>query len=84
MPDLVAAIVDGSLKPNLEDEPKWHEALQSPEQEYWIASSHDEVHSLQELKVFVLVLQSKVLYRVCPLKGKLVCKQKQDNIGKVV
>ncbi len=27
IPDLVAAIVDGSLEPDLEDEPKWHEAL---------------------------------------------------------
>jgi len=84
MPDLIAAIVDGSLKPNLEDEPKWHEALQLPKWEYWITGSHDKVCSLQELKVFVLVPQSEVLYGVRPLKGKLVCKQKQDNTGKVV
>jgi hypothetical protein len=34
MPDLIAAIVDGSLKPNLEDKSKWHEALQLPKWEY--------------------------------------------------
>lgn len=46
IPDLVTAIADGSLEPELEDEPKWHKALQSPEREYWIAGGHDEVHSL--------------------------------------
>ena len=74
VPDLVAAIADGSLEPDLEDEPKWHEALRSPEREYWIAGGHDEVRSLQELKVFVLVPRSDVPRGVCPLKGKLVCK----------
>src|SRR5713101_3234636 len=75
MPELVAAIADGSFEPELEDEPKWHEALWSPEQEYWIAGGHDEVHSLQELKVFVLVPRSEVPRGMCPLKGKLVCKR---------
>ena len=46
VPDLVAAIVDGSLEPELEDEPKWHSALQSPKREYWIARGHNEVYSL--------------------------------------
>jgi len=32
--DLVTTIADGSLEPKLEDEPKWHEALHSPEREY--------------------------------------------------
>jgi hypothetical protein len=39
----------------LEDELKWHEALCSPEREYWIAGGHDEVCSLEALKVFILV-----------------------------
>jgi hypothetical protein len=72
--DFVAAIADGSLKPKLEDKPKWHVALQSPEQEYWIVGGHDEVRSLQELKVFVLVPRSEVPRGMRPLKGKLVCK----------
>jgi hypothetical protein len=84
VPDLVAAIADGSLEPDLEDEPKWHEALQSPEREYWIAGGHDEVRSLQDLKVFVLVPRSEVPCGARPLKGKLVCKRKRDDTGKVV
>jgi hypothetical protein len=44
--DFVAAIADGSLEPKLKDEPKWHVAIQSPKQEYWITGGHDEVCSL--------------------------------------
>ena len=84
VPELVAAIADGSLEPELEDEPKWHDALRSPEREYWIAGGHDEVRSLQELKVFVLVPRSEVPRGMRPLKGKLVCKRKRDDTGKVV
>jgi len=84
IPDLVAAIVDGSLEPELEDEPKWHEALRSPEREYWIARGHNEVHGLQELKVFILIPRSEVPHGARLLKGKLVCKWKGDNTGKVV
>ena len=84
VPDLIAAIADGSLEPDLEDEPKWHEALRSPEREYWIAGGRDEVRSLKELKVFVLVPRSEVPRGVRPLKGKLVCKRKRDDTGKVV
>jgi hypothetical protein len=84
VPDFVTAIADGSLEPDLEDEPKWHEALQLPEREYWIMGGHDEVCSLQKLKVFILVPHSKVPRGAHSLKGKLVCKWKRDNTGKVV
>jgi hypothetical protein len=68
----------------LEDEPKWHKALRSPKREYWIAGGHDEVHSLEALKVFILVPRSEVPCSTRPLKGKLVCKKKRDDTGKVV
>jgi hypothetical protein len=84
VPDLIAAIADGSLELDLEDELKWHEALRSPEREYWIAGGHDEVRSLEALKVFVLVPQLEVPRGACPLKGKLVCKKKRDDTGKIV
>jgi hypothetical protein len=84
VPDLIATIADGSLEPELEDELKWHEALRSPEREYWIAGGHDEVRSLDALKVFILIPRSEVPHGTHSLKGKLVCKKKQDNTGKVV
>ena len=74
IPSFVAAIADGFLEPDLKDEPKWHEALQLPKREYWIARGHDEICSLHELKVFILVPHSKVSHGARPLKGKLVCK----------
>ncbi len=58
--------------------------MASLEREYWIASTQDEVCSLAELKVFMLVPRSDVPTGQHPLRGKLVCKCKHDNTGKVV
>ena len=47
----------GSFEPrcDTDDDPSWQEALVSPEREYWIAGACDELRSLQDLQVFVLV-----------------------------
>ena len=47
----------GSFKPTCEtdNDPSWHNALASPEQEYWIAGTHKELWSLQDLQAFALV-----------------------------
>ncbi len=84
--DMLAALSDGSFEPELEpdDEPTWAQALASPECEYWIAGGCDELKSLEDLKVFILVPQSEVPCGHRPLKGKLVCKRKRDDTGKVV
>jgi hypothetical protein len=86
VPEVLAAATNSSLEPdvNVEDDPLWSKAMASPEREYWIASAQDEVHSLEELKVFVLVPQSEVPTGQHPLRGKLVCKRKRDDAGKVV
>ena len=75
----------GSLVPDCEtnDEPSWREALSSLEREYWIAGARDELRSLQDLQVFVLVPRSSVPREKRLLKGKLVCKRKQDDAGQV-
>jgi len=67
---------DGSFEPELEpdDEPTWAQALASPDCEYWIVGGRDELKSLEDLKVFVLVPRSEVPHGHRPLKGKLVCK----------
>jgi hypothetical protein len=67
-----------------DDDPLWADALASPEREYWIASAQDEIRSLRDLKVFVLVSHSDVPTGQRPLRGKLVCKRKRDDSGKVV
>ena len=51
---------------------------------HWIAGRCKELKSLKDLKVFVLIPQTKVPHGQQPLKGKLVCKCKHDNTGKVV
>jgi len=50
-------IETGSLEPtcDTDDDPSWHEALVSPDREYWIAGVREELQSLQDLHVFVLV-----------------------------
>ncbi len=60
--DALAALSDGSFKPELEldDEPIWAQALASPEHEYWIVGGHDKLKSLEDLRVFILVPQSEV------------------------
>ena len=81
----LSAIADGSLEPfyNDDDNPTWAEAMASPEREFWIAGTCEELKSLEDLQVFVLVPQSSVPKGCRPLKGKLVCKCKRNDTGKV-
>jgi hypothetical protein len=53
----LSAIADGSLEPYYDDDddPKWAKAMTSPERKYWIAGARDELQSLKDLHVFVLV-----------------------------
>jgi Reverse transcriptase (RNA-dependent DNA polymerase) len=81
--ELLAALADGSADPSLNDDPSWAEALASPEREFWIAGGRDELQSLKDLNVFVLVPRSHVPPGQRPLKGKLVCKRKRDGAGNV-
>jgi len=75
----------GSFEPrcDTDNDPSWQEALVSPEREYWIAGACDELRSLQDLQVFVLVPCSSVPSGRRLLKGKLVCKRKRDDTGKI-
>ena len=57
--------------------------MSSPECEYWIAGAHEELKSLEDLKVFVLVPRSELPPGQHPLKGKLVCKRKRDDTGNI-
>jgi hypothetical protein len=83
--EAIAAIADGTIVPTADsgDDPSWSEALASPDREYWIAGGRDELKSLKDLKVFVLVPRSDVPPGQRPLKGKLVCKRKRDEQGKI-
>jgi len=78
-------IETGSLEPtcDTDDDPSWREALALPDREYWIAGAREELRSLQDLHVFILVPRSEIPQGKCVLKGKLVCKQKQDDTGKI-
>ena len=58
--------------------------LASPEREFWIAGARDELRSLENLRVFVLVPHSELPKGKHPLKGKLVCKRKRNDTGKVI
>jgi len=82
----ITSISDGSVEPDFDtnDDLSWVTAMRSPEQEYWIAGACDELHSLADLQVFTLIPHSDVPHGRCPLKGKLVCKRKQDDAGNVV
>ena len=84
--DVLSALTDGTLSPTVDsdDDPLWAQAIASNEREYWIAGGRDELKSLQDLKVFVLVPRSDLPRGHRPLKGKLVCKRKRDDMGKVV
>ena len=84
--EVLAALSDGSLQPVVdpEDEPLWAHAMASNEREYWIAGGRDELKSLADLKVFVLVPRSDLPRGQRPLRGKLVCKRKRDDTGRVV
>jgi hypothetical protein len=83
---VLSAIVDGSLEPSVDsdDDPLWAEAMASPEREFWIAGARDEIRSLEDLRVFALVPHSELPKGKRPLKGKLVCKRKRDDTGKIV
>ena len=85
--EFLSALSDGTLEPTPledDDEPTWAQAMASNEREYWIAGGRDELKSLEDLKVFVLVPRSDLPRGQRPLKGKLVCKRKRDDTGKVV
>ena len=59
--DIFSALSDGSMEPtptDLDDEPTWEQAMASGERKYWIAGGRDELKSLQDLQVFVLVHRS--------------------------
>jgi hypothetical protein len=84
---MLTALSDGSIEPvpaDKDNEPLWEHAMASDEREYWIAGRRDELNSLQDLKVFVLVPHSEVPHGHRPLQGKLVCKHKCDDTGKIV
>jgi len=84
--DILSALSDGTIEPVLDsgDEPSWAQALASPECKYWIAGGRDELKSLEDLRVFILVPCSEIPCGQRPLKGKLVCKRKRDDVGNVV
>ena len=82
---ILSAIADGSLEPALEsnDDPLWKEAISSSEREYWIAGAREEIQSLKDLQVFVLIPRSSVPPGRRPMRGKLVCKRKRDDSGQI-
>ena len=59
---VLSVIADGSLEPSVDsdDDPLWAEAMASPERKFWIAGAHDEIRSLEDLRVFTLVPCSKL------------------------
>ena len=83
--EALSAITTGSLEPDTDvnDDPTWADAMRSPEREYWIAGARDELKSLEDLKVFILVPHSDVPCSQHHLTGKLVCKCKHDNTGRI-
>ena len=84
--DALTALGNGSLSPVPadNDEPLWAQAMASSEREYWIAGARDELKSLEDLHVFILVPRTALPRGQRPLKGKLVCKRKRDDTGQVV
>ena len=84
--EVLSALANGSSTPELDttDDPSWADAISSPDREYWIAGAKDKLRSLEDLNIFVLVPCSEIPHGQRPLKGKLMCKQKQDDAGKVV
>ena len=62
-PDFVlSAFADGSLEPEVDarDDPLWKDALQSFKHEYWIAGTKEEIQSLNDLQVFILVPRTSI------------------------
>ena len=61
--DLVlSALADSSMEPAVDtgDDPSWTEALASLEREYWVVGAWEELQSLQDMQVFVLVPHSSL------------------------
>ena len=83
--DALSAISTGDTDTLLDsdDDPLWASAMSSPEREYWIAGAREEIQSLEDLNVFVLVPRSELPPGQRPLKGKLVCKRKRDDAGNI-
>jgi hypothetical protein len=83
--EVLTALANGSLEPVADagDDPLWVDALASPEREYWIAGARDEIQSLSDLQVFVLVPRASIPNGRRPMRGKLVCKRKRDDSGKI-
>ena len=59
---LLSSISDGSAKPvfDTDDDPSWAKAICSLEREYWITGAHEELRSLADMQVFVLVPRSDI------------------------
>jgi hypothetical protein len=74
----LSAIADSSLEPYCDDDDdlKWAEVMMSSEHKFWITSTCEELQSLTDLQVFVLVPRSSMPKGQHALKGKLVCKHK--------
>jgi transposase InsO family protein len=83
--EVLAALATGNTELALDedDDPLWSSALDSPEREFWVAGAREELKSLKDLNVFVLVPRSEVSRDQRPLKGKLVCKRKRDDAGNI-
>ena len=83
--EVLSAISTGSTDLTLDpdDDPLWAKAIASPEREYWVAGAREELKSLRDLAVFVLVPRIEVPRGQRPLKGKLVCKRKRDDEGNI-
>ena len=62
IPKVLSAISNGETETTLDDndDPLWASALASPEREYWISGARDELKSLFNLQVFVLIPRSEV------------------------
>ena len=82
---VLSALTDGSLEPSFksDDDPSWTDAINSPECEFWIASACEEIHSLHDLQVFVLVPQSNLPPGHYLMHGKLICKCKHEDLGTI-
>ena len=59
---LVIEAGETDLTLDLDDDPLWADAIASPECEYWVMGACNELKSLTDLKVFVLVPCSEVLH----------------------
>lgn len=65
------------------DDPSWAECMDSTEQAEWIEAARDELQSLKDMEVFKLIPQSALKKDQKVRKGKLVCHNKCDELGKI-